>query len=228
VHPELTPDSLRVTVPASDKNPTPTTVEIPLEAPADCELLPSIQIFKSAGPAHLVCPASHPLSEALSVFLERPVAVVSKADTEPRRAGAVGYVDSLALQLDYDDEAQTGFADGFPFLFTTRPSLDQLSTLVANKEMHALKGYDMERWARSGPGNRGVEVERMRPNVVIDGPRCPPWEEDSWELVRFSSSDSNGNDDDPLAYVVSRCPRCPVSKKKRKKDFLTLSLSPEN
>jgi uncharacterized protein YcbX len=191
---------MHVMVPLSHSSVTHT---IPLVAPGDSELLPSIQVFKSHGPAHLVCPPTHPLSLSLSEFLGRSVAVVSKADTGPRLAGRPGFVDSLALELDYD-EAETGFADGFPFLFISRPSLDELGRLASGADMLRIKDYSAERWQQQGNGNgRGIEVERMRPNVVIDG--CPAWDEDSWELVRFDDCD-----DGPLVYVVARCPRCPV------------------
>jgi hypothetical protein len=212
VHPVLTSDSLLVTVPLS---PSPITHTIPLVAPADSELLPSIQIFKSPGPAHLVCPPTHPLSLSLSEFLDRSVALVSKADTGPRLAGEPGFVDSLALELDYD-EAETGFADGFPFLFTSRSSLDELNRLAASADMRDVKGYSAERWQQQRNGeSRGVEVERMRPNIVVDG--CQAWDEDSWELVRFGDEGEG-----PLIYVVARCPRCPVSTR------ISLSLLGEN
>lgn len=53
-----------------------------------------------------------------------------------------------------------GFADGFPLLLTTKPSLDEFCTRLG----------------------RTIDMVRFRPNLVIDG--CRPFAEDEWSELR--------------------------------------------
>jgi len=59
------------------------------------------------------------------------------------------------------------FADAFPYLMLSRPSLLELNTLLEKE------GVDME-----------VEEKRFRPNIFIDGP-FPAFAEDKWAWVKI-------------------------------------------
>ena len=55
---------------------------------------------------------------------------------------------------------RVSFADAFPLLVVTAPSLDDLNARL----------------------DRPLPMDRFRPNVVVDG--CPPWAEDRWRRAR--------------------------------------------
>jgi uncharacterized protein YcbX len=94
-------------------------------------------------------------SHFLSSSLEREVRLVYMPDTILRPVSSA-----------YTDRAHhTGFADGFPVLITTIPSL---SALNAELEMP-------------------VEMHRFRSNIVIDG-EFEPWAEDEWRLIRVGTT----------------------------------------
>jgi len=59
------------------------------------------------------------------------------------------------------------FADAFPYLMLSRPSLSELNALLEKE------GVDLE-----------VEEKRFRPNIFIDGP-FPAFEEDKWPWVKI-------------------------------------------
>ena len=86
-----------------------------------------------------------------SHVLDTPCRLVRIADDEVRR-----------VDREYGGpDDQVGFADGFPFLLTSRASLDEL--------------------------NRRLDVplpmNRFRPNIVIDA--VTPFEEDGWKRIRI-------------------------------------------
>jgi uncharacterized protein YcbX len=74
---------------------------------------------------------------------------------------------------------QVGFADGHSILLAAEPSLARL-----NAEMDA-----------------SVPMNRFRPNIVIDGPALPAYEEDFWTELRIGPMD---------AFVVKACDRCAI------------------
>jgi uncharacterized protein YcbX len=55
------------------------------------------------------------------------------------------------------------FADAFPLLLISQPSLDDLNTRFA----------------------RPLPMKRFRPNLVVDG--CAPFAEDTWKTIRIGS-----------------------------------------
>ncbi|SEK90821.1 MOSC domain-containing protein [Pacificibacter marinus] len=95
--------------------------------------------------------AAHFLSSAL----EREVRLVYMPDTCERSVSR-GYTKT---------PHSTGFADGFPLLISTMPSL-----LALNAEL-------------TSP----VEMRRFRPNIMIDGD-FEPWAEDEWRLIRIGTA----------------------------------------
>lgn len=89
----------------------------------------------------------HQANDALSRFCGKPVRFVFMPDTSFRRVDA-GRVDAYR---------RVGFADGFPFLITSKASLGELN----------------------GRLDTPVEMRRFRPNIVIEG--AQPWDEDHWQ-----------------------------------------------
>lgn len=77
------------------------------------------------------------------------------------------------------------FADGFPLLLTTVPSLNALNSLIEQGDH-----------ADEGP----LPMNRFRPNVVVDG--TAPWAEDAWCRVRIG---------EVVFRVVKPCGRCVVT-----------------
>lgn len=78
---------------------------------------------------------------------------------------------------------RVGFADGFPFLLTSRASLHEQHRLMA---------------MRYG----SVPMNRFRPNVVIDGFDLEPYAEDKWKHVQIGALS---------AFIVRACDRCQVT-----------------
>jgi uncharacterized protein len=74
---------------------------------------------------------------------------------------------------------QIGFADGQPILLASEPSLAQLNTEL----------------------DEPVPMNRFRPNIVIDGPGLPAYEEDYWTRIRVGAMD---------AFVAKACDRCSI------------------
>ena len=74
------------------------------------------------------------------------------------------------------------FADGYPLLFISEGSLDDLNhRLVAR-------------------GKARVSMDRFRPNVVLAG--CEPYTEDTWQQVNISGIRFD---------IVKPCARCPIT-----------------
>jgi len=78
-----------------------------------------------------------------------------------------------------DASNQIGFADGQPILLATEPSLARL-----NEEM-----------------SEPVPMNRFRPNIVVDGPGLPAYDEDHWIELRIGAM---------TAFVVKACDRCAI------------------
>ena len=74
---------------------------------------------------------------------------------------------------------QVGFADGHSVLLASEPSLAQLNRELAPP----------------------VPMSRFRPNIVVDGPDLPAYDEDFWTQVRVGAMS---------AFVVKGCDRCAI------------------
>jgi uncharacterized protein YcbX len=81
---------------------------------------------------------------------------------------------------------QTGFADAYPMLLTSRKSLAELSR------------HEELRFRYKG----GLPMERFRPNIVVDGDDLPAYDEDHWRFIRFAGNVG--------AHVVKPCVRCVI------------------
>jgi uncharacterized protein YcbX len=81
-----------------------------------------------------------------------------------------------------DTPGEVGFADGYPLLFISEASLDDLNSRLTAR------------------GKAPVPMNRFRPNVVIAG--CEPFAEDTWRQVVI---DGIGFD------IVKPCARCVIT-----------------
>lgn len=80
----------------------------------------------------------------------------------------LAYFPNAPLRPVNDDNSPdhfTAFADGYPILLATAPSLNALNT-----------GFDTP-----------FSIRRFRPNLVIDG-LFDPWAEDTWRLIRIGKA----------------------------------------
>jgi uncharacterized protein len=104
-----------------------------------------------------------------SKFLDYPVRLVRIAENFVRPVDA-RYARS---------PAQVGFADGYPLLFASTSSLNQLNTRLSER------------------GKSTVPMERFRPNLVIEG--AEEFAEDEWRQIVVG---------DVPFDLVKRCARC--------------------
>lgn len=85
---------------------------------------------------------------------------------------------------------RVSFADGYPLLLATRPSLRQLDDWIAEGAL-----------SRGEDAPDPLPIRRFRPNVVIDGPggELAPFAEDHWTRLRIG---------DVAFRVAKPCDRC--------------------
>ena len=81
-----------------------------------------------------------------------------------------------------DANIHTSFTDGYPFLLASQSSLALVNT-----------------WTRP---TRNMEMLAFRPNIIIDGGRLTPFEEDYWRTVQIGSQKDN------RFWVTKPCERC--------------------
>ncbi|GAA5863312.1 hypothetical protein JCM3774_000854, partial [Rhodotorula dairenensis] len=125
---------------------------------------------------------------ALSGFLGRNVVLIRKGLTKRAVADVPGVVHSADL------DPVVGFADFYALLLASATSLAELNRRVHEQQRHvAGTGADALL-----PLPRGIEINRFRANVVVEGLK-EPWEEDAWKQVRIG--------DEPIE-VGFRCARC--------------------
>ncbi|TPX34322.1 hypothetical protein SmJEL517_g02982 [Synchytrium microbalum] len=87
---------------------------------------------------------------------------------------------------------QTAFADGFPFLFVSQATLDDVNERLITK------------------GAKGIDVMNFRPNVVLRGLQA--YAEDELKVIKITGQ---------TLYVTSRCPRCQIPTNDTMKGELT-------
>lgn len=188
--------TLDVTIPAHGSHAAQ-TYSIPLTPPSDAELLTGLKVWRTITDAYIVTPPSHPLQLALSSFLNRDVLLVQKGP-EFRQAGLPGYIDKIGFPTEYEEDGgpNTAFADGFPFLIATEPSMTDLrKRTVAAEDEKTIAG-------RRATGDAPLDLLRFRANIIVDG-GIEPWEEDGWKEI------SAGEEGHRL-HIAGRCGRCTV------------------
>jgi uncharacterized protein YcbX len=79
----------------------------------------------------------------------------------------------------------TSFADAYSMLLTSQKSLDKL-----NQHSPIADTYE-----------EGIPMNRLRPNIVVDGEGLEAYDEDYWRKVRIGNM---------IAYIVKPCARCQI------------------
>ena len=159
---ETTDDMLRITAPDGS------TLEHPLEGVEGKHV--DTEVHKK--PCTGVDQGENP-AEFFSDALRGPVRLLRASEgSSARHIKDVYQRDQAGSRVD--------FADGFPYLLTSRASLDELRRVL---------GLDYG----------AVPMNRFRPNIVVDAPTLEPFEEDAWGVL------SRGG----LEFQVARaCARC--------------------
>lgn len=148
----------------------------------------------------------------------KEVVLVKKCEDAKRVAGPRdGWVQLLGQKMGLegkstffsseDDQPSVGFADAFPFLLVSKNSLDDIEVKIKGEKVETKIGFDKERWGREALGKKGLEIERFRGNIIIDGGK--PWEEDGWGEIKFVAPAHEK--EETIMYVMLRCARCMVS-----------------
>ena len=112
------------------------------------------------------------VSEWFSSLLNTPVRLVRMPD-EYERLTSTQYTSKPGI---------LSFADGYPLLFISEGSLDDLNRRLVAR------------------GKARVSMDRFRPNVVLAG--CEPYTEDTWQQVNISGIRFD---------IVKPCARCPIT-----------------
>eukprot|EP01098_Paradermamoeba_levis_P007991 TRINITY_DN3329_c0_g1_i3.p1 TRINITY_DN3329_c0_g1~~TRINITY_DN3329_c0_g1_i3.p1 ORF type:complete len:402 (-),score=125.40 TRINITY_DN3329_c0_g1_i3:84-1289(-) len=139
----------------------------------------------------------------LSSFLGFQVKLVMDAEDQQRGLAPEWTEHLLAEDKKvYKTPLVTGFADGFPFLLTTEPSLVWLKDNLINSEAE-----------KNGKGQK-VGMERFRPNIVVTGVQdlLAPFEEDDWKVLEIKRSEQQLDMDKQETLLrlhnVKPCSRC--------------------
>ncbi|KAH8925782.1 hypothetical protein BT69DRAFT_1279381 [Atractiella rhizophila] len=184
----------------------PLTYVVPLDpSPSSSTRYEDIQIWSSTTDGyHVVVPATSTqpsLDEALSKYLGKEVLLVRKGSQQR----AVGR-NTITYEVDYgsgkgsNGGAHTAFADGYPFLVTTRESFQHVwSRVRLDAQEGKIIKNEKERELWKEGGSEEIVIERFRPNVVVKG--AEEWEEDGW--IRLEVGE--GKD---IFNLVTRCGRC--------------------
>ncbi|KAJ3188419.1 hypothetical protein HDU85_005570 [Gaertneriomyces sp. JEL0708] len=113
----------------------------------------------------------------LSEFLGRDVRLVVKDVTKVRDLPRKHTPAKSVFKYD----PQTAFADGFPFLLASQPSLDDLNSRLTAKALSP------------------VSMLNFRPNIVIDYAELPAFTEDTFLRIEIGGHQ---------IIIASRCSRC--------------------
>ena len=112
---------LRIRIPGSD-----TVHEVPIEPPADAERFTDLRVWSSVAMDGLVVsPVGSALHKALVAHVGREVLLVVKGESV-RPAGSPHFADRIKLPTIKYGQPRTAFADGWPALFASTSSLEDL------------------------------------------------------------------------------------------------------
>jgi hypothetical protein len=155
-----------------------------LEAPAEAATLLPVQLWGHSMPG---LDAGAEAAAWFSAFLGQAGLRLVRFDPSHRRVSDTQWTGS--------DTALNLFSDGFPLLVLSQSALDGLNVRLLAK------------------GQPEAQLQRFRPNIVIDG--VPEHEEDLAAELLISEEDSSGvaNEDgsEPMRLrLVKPCPRCPI------------------
>ena len=116
-------------------------------------------------------------------FKTAPVRLVRQSPVD-RRATTEAFTPPSTRLLPACENPPVSLVDGFPILFATTASLNEL-----NRRIKAKKHPELP-------------MSRFRPNIVVEGSTMEPFEEDRWKVVSI---------DGVVFHVVKGCPRCKQS-----------------
>ena len=115
---------LRIRIPGSE-----TVHEVQIEPPADAERFTDLRVWSSVAMDGLVVsPVGSPLHKALVAHIGREVLLVVKGESI-RPAGSPHFTERLKVPTKYG-QPRTAFADGWPALFASTSSLDDLRAKI--------------------------------------------------------------------------------------------------
>ncbi|KAH7135402.1 hypothetical protein B0J11DRAFT_596420 [Dendryphion nanum] len=184
-----TTDTLTITAPSpSHSSSAPLTFTIPAH-PSKSWLSQnttkvSATVWSTTTPAYAY---STDLTGPFNEFFNQEVRLVYKPpfDSDPRPLVSNGAENILGRK------ASTSFPDLMPILVGNEASIAELNTRLSDA------GEDVS-----------IGIERFRPNIIVQGQRDKPWDEDRWKTIRI------GDDAKPQTSftldITQRCARCRV------------------
>lgn len=194
IHPtlDLASQTLSVHIPAHQDFPA-SSHTIPLTPPTSASAESDFLIW---GGTHKGTAVGTPeLLEALSNFMGKKVLLIQKGNTRREGGYDAGWVETLGIELDYDEGAAIKWNDAFPILLCSESSLAEIGNKVASDAR-----VDKQRW--NDEGIKNFEIERFRGNIVVKGAEA--WSEDSWSEITIGEGQGE-------LVVAARCARCMVS-----------------
>lgn len=194
IHPtlDLALQTLTVHIPSYQSFPA-SSHSIPLTPPTSASAESDFQIW---GGTHEGTAVGTPeLLQALSDFMGKKVLLIQKGNTRREGGYDAGWVETLGIELDYEEGAAIKWNDAFPILLCSESSLAEIGDRVSNDTR-----VDKQRWNEEGVEK--FEIQRFRGNVVVKGAEA--WTEDSWSEIKIGESQEE-------MVVAARCARCMVS-----------------
>ena len=204
---DLSQGLLHITVPAhADTSASTHSISLlPPENPDPDTIHSDLHIWGTQNEGYEV--GSQDLVAALSSFMGKDVLLVMKG-SELRTAGPeVGWIDAIPdqhVKTTYAEPSSLKWNDQFPILLVSLASYAAVNSLIwKDEQVRKINNFDEERWNETKPG---LEVERFRANLIVDGVETA-WEEDGWGTLEFNGKAGEKE----TMFVAARCARCMVS-----------------